>query len=369
MRQRFARTAIAALLLASTACSTDDPPAAEPTRGTTPSQSPTPSATETTAEQTSPTTSDTTAAVSLDWQPTGHSAEQRVIVGERWVGVVAGARIRFEPTTGEADDVALPAVPSTEVNAVLLEGDTAIVSYAYGGETTAGRGYRVDLTTGKRVEIVTPEPANGGDWALVEDSLYYLGLGEDKQACLATLAVSDGNGEEGWCPPGRTGITELEANLDGVTAMLFDYDSDIACRTLTLLDQAGVPQPVEGPTECIGWDIAATGTGVIFSEVPKPKRQEAAVFRAVVDGATQELGPGTTGTLISCGGDAFFVSDPATMSEPARLMRWDGSALSVAYESTSKGNAFLGEPECADGILTLSSFGEDGDEQVSASVS
>ena len=50
-------------------------------------------------------------------------------------------------------------------------------------------------------------------------------------------------------------------------------------------------------------------------------------------------------------------------------MRWDGATLSVAYESDSQGNAFLGRPECADGILTISSFGEDGDEQVSASVS
>jgi hypothetical protein len=57
------------------------------------------------------------------------------------------------------------------------------------------------------------------------------------------------------------------------------------------------------------------------------------------------------------------------MTDPARLMRWDGTSLSVAYESDSRGNAFLGKPDCADGILTISSFGEDGDEQVSASVS
>ena len=49
-------------------------------------------------------------------------------------------------------------------------------------------------------------------------------------------------------------------------------------------------------------------------------------------------------------------------------MRWDGASLSVAYESASSGNAFLGEPECADGIVTISSFGEAGDEQVSANV-
>ena len=50
------------------------------------------------------------------------------------------------------------------------------------------------------------------------------------------------------------------------------------------------------------------------------------------------------------------------------MMRWDGAALSVAFESRSRGNAFLAEPECADGILTVTAFGEDGDEQVFARV-
>ena len=50
-------------------------------------------------------------------------------------------------------------------------------------------------------------------------------------------------------------------------------------------------------------------------------------------------------------------------------MRWTADhALEVAYESESVGNAFLGEPACAGGVLTLSSFGEQGDEQVWAPV-
>lgn len=348
------RTAIAAaLLLVAAGCGDDSEPAPEPT--TSPSGSPSESATG--SESPAP----------LDWQPTGYDVEDRVIVGEKWTAIATESDVRFESNT-DANDLAVPRVGSGGVNAVLLEGDTAVVSYAFGGETTVGLGYRIDLTTGEQTEIVTPEPANGGDWALIDDSLYYPALDEDEQACLATLAVTDGNGEEGWCPPGRVGIAELEANDHGVAAMLFDYDTDISCRTLTLLDQTGVPQPVEGPAECTGWDIAATSTGIIWSEVPRPKRQEVAVFHALADGAPQKLATGTTGSLTSCGDDAFFVSDPVKMTDPARLLRWDGTTLSVAYESASKGNAFLGEPECADGILTISSFGEDGDEQVSANV-
>lgn len=353
---RLLCTALAAVLVLATGCGDDEKPVSDPT--------PTPSAT---SASTEPPASEPVEATPLDWQPTGQSVDERVIVGERWTAISTETDVRFKSATGAAD-VALPTSRSGSVFAVLLDGDTAVVSYAYGGEAIFGTGYRLDLAAGKRTKIVTPEPANGGDWALIDDSLYYPALDENQDACLATLAVTDGNGEEGWCPPELVGIAELEANEDGVAAMLFDYGSDISCRTLTVLDQAGVPQPVDGPAECTGWDIAATSTGIIWSEVPRPKRQESAVFHALADGAAQELGTGTTGTLTSCGGDAFYVSDPLKQSDPARLMRWNGTNLTVAYESKSKGNAFLGTPECADGIITISSYGEDGDEQVSANV-
>lgn len=344
----------AALLLMSTACGADDEPTAEPT------SSETSSPTDETSEPATP--------AELDWQPTGQSPDDRVIVGAKWTAIATETEVRFE-SDEDADPVELSDDNGGSVDAVLLEGDTAVVLYAFGGETVEGLGYRIDLTTGEQTRIVTPAPANGGDSALIDDSLYYPALNEDQDACLATLAVSDGNGEEGWCPSGRVGIAELDASEYGVAMMLFDYGSDISCRALHLLDQTGTPQPVDGPAECTGWDIAATSTGVIWSEVPKPKRQESAVFHAMVDGTAQELAPGTTGSLISCGGDSFFVSDPAKPTDPARLMRWDGTDLSVAYESTSTGDAFLGQPECADGILTLTSYGDEGDEQVSASVS
>ncbi|MCW2832389.1 MAG: hypothetical protein JWN68_342 [Nocardioides sp.] len=362
--RRAARTAMAAtLLLLAAACADDE---REPAEAPTTSSA---AASEAPSETESAPTEPVEPAQQLEWQPTGHGVDERVVVGESWTALAQRGDVRFESTTG-GDDVVLDAVTSGEVDALLLDGETAVVSYSFGGEVASGLGYRVDLSTGEQIKIVVPEPANGGDWALVDNSLYYPGLAEDGRACLATLAVADGNGEDGWCPPGRVGIAELDANEHGVAAMLFDYGSDISCRTLTLLDRAGVPQPVDGPGECIGWDIAATSTGIIFSEVPRPRRQERAVFSTITEGGQpQILAKGTTGSLVSCGGDAFFVSDPTTASEPARLMRWDGTDLSVAYQSASKGNAFLGRPECADGILTISSFGEDGDEQVYARVS
>ena len=151
--------------------------------------------------------------------------------------------------------------------------------------------------------------------------------------------------------------------------MIFDDARPVACRTVHVLDQTGEPQPVEGPTECTAWDVAPTSTGVDLvrgARASSARRSPASARSSTA--RVESLGRGTTGTLSSCGGDAFFVRDPARRTDPARLMRWDGAALTVAYESESTGNAFLGEPECADGIVTVSSFGEAGDEQVWAEV-
>ena len=358
-----ARTTLAAaLLLVLGACGgAADEPDATP--------SPSPEESSATESPESPTEGTGTAAPeALDWQPTGHSPEDRVVRGTGWTAVASETEVRFEPTD-DGEPVVVPAVEGRSVDAVLLEGDRAVVSFAAGGETMTGEAVRVDLATAAPVEIVSPEPANGGSWAMHADSLWYPSRGEGGAYCLATLAVSDGNGEDGWCAPDRTGFSNLTAGEHGVGLLTFDDTRPVACRTAHVLDQAGEPQPVEGPVECKAWDVAPTATGVIWSEVPREQRQEVATFHASVDGTVEELGRGTTGTLVPCGGDAFFVRDPARRTDPARLMRWDGTSLSVAYESESTGNAFLGEPECADNILTVSSFGEAGDEQVWAQVS
>lgn len=151
--------------------------------------------------------------------------------------------------------------------------------------------------------------------------------------------------------------------------MTFDDARPVACRTVNLLDGSGLPQPVEGAADCTAWDVAATADGVLWSEVPRPRRQEEAHFLASADGTYFDLGPGTTGTAVPCGDSVFFVRDPQGDDEPARLMRWTPErTLEVAYESASVGNAFLGEPVCGGDVLTLTSFGEQGDEHVWANV-
>ena len=186
---------------------------------------------------------------------------------------------------------------------------------------------------------------------------------------MSAISVTDSNGEDGWCAPARTGFSGLTASDLGVGMLTFDDARPVACRTVNLLDGSGVPQPLEGPQDCTAWDVAPAYDGALWSEVPKPRRQEEAHFFASAYGAYFDLGPGTTGTALPCGDSVFFVRDPQGADEPARLMRWTADhTLEVAYQSESTGNAFLGEPVCGGGVLTLSSFGEEGDSQVWANV-
>jgi hypothetical protein len=103
--------------------------------------------------------------------------------------------------------------------------------------------------------------------------------------------------------------------------------------------------------------------------IPNEHRIEEAHFHARSGGAEFDLGPGTAGTLVWCGGAAWFVRDPQHEGDPAALMRWNAAhGLSVAYESPG-GRAFLSAPRCGGDAITVTAMAEGGDEQVTTSVS
>ena len=306
-------------------------------------------------------------AALLDWQDTGTEAGTRYLKGPAWeaLGNEAGTRVDLQT---DGTSVGIAAGRDRTISEVLMSEDWAVVVRQDKAETAPSRVAVVDLATSEQGEVTTPPPASGGSWALTGGDLWYPTF-VDGSYCLATYALADSNGEDGWCAPDDTGYSGLTASDLGVGVMTFDDARPVACRTVNLLDASGVPRPVEGPDDCIGWDIAPAPDGYVWSEVPKKRRQEEAHFHAFAPGGFFDLGPGTTGTATPCGDSVFFVRDPQTGDEPARLMRWTADhALEVAYESESVGNAFLGEPACAGGVLTLSSFGEQGDEQVWAPV-
>jgi hypothetical protein len=108
----------------------------------------------------------------------------------------------------------------------------------------------------------------------------------------------------------------------------------------------------------------------VWSVVPKDRRIEAAHFYARTPRGWFDLGPGTSGSLVTCAGSAFFTRDPASRTEPAALMRWSPqeSSLSIAYESKGTGNAFLSPPRCGGTHLTVTAYSQAGDEQVTTSL-
>lgn len=355
------RTAFATvLLLGLAACGGGDRPAEDPDS----------SARSSTGGQTgSPAVVDPVVGL-LDWKDTGHSAEQRVVVGAEWRVVVDAAGRRAVLEHADEAGLTITAAAGRRISEVLLDDDWAVVVQQDKPGNQPSRAEWIDLDTMTKRNVTTPEPAGGGSWALTDGNLYYPTYGQDSAYCLATLALADSNGEDGWCAPDRTGWSGLTASDAGVGMLRFDDTRPVACRTVNLLDASGVPQHVDGPPDCTAWDVAATADGVAWSTVPKPRRQEEAHFYASANGEHFDLGPGTTGSLVPCGDSVFFVRDPKNRADPARLMRWsDDQRLEVAYESASTGDAFLGEPTCARDVLTLSSFGAAGDEQVWAAVS
>ena len=307
----------------------------------------------------------------LHWNQTGYEAGGLVVRGGEWRAIVSQDRsvANLADSIDTDEGVDIGAGPGQTISELLMSEDWAVVVRQDKAERDPSEVDVVDLANGKQSPLAGPEPASGGSWALTGGDLYYPTYGDDRAYCLATSALADSNGEDGWCAPDGTGFSNLTASEHGVGMMTFDDARPVACRTVNLIDGSGLPHPVEGPADCIAWDVAATADGALWSEVPKPRRQEEAVFRASADGTFFDLGPGTTGTAVPCGDSVFFVRDPQGPDEPARLMRWTPDhVLEVAYESASTGNAFLGEPTCGGGVLTLPSYGEDGDEMVWANV-
>ena len=375
MRRRTSvATLVAALALVVAGCADDAPASRDEGETDTPTASPTPgtSAAPTGGPADDPTVVEPAEAL-LDWQDAGVAADTRLVRGTAWEVEVddGGDTAEVRPIEGGGGEAArIAAGNGRSISEILLDEDWAVVVRQDDAETAPSQVAVVDLATGEQRDLVSPAPASGGSWAMTGGDLYYPTYGEQQAYCLATSALADAQGEDGWCAPARSGWSQLTASPDGVGIMTFDDARPVACRTVALLDGSGLPQPVEGPTDCLGWDVAATADGALWSEVPEPRRQEEATFHAVADGGYFDLGPGTTGTAVPCGGSVFFAQDPQGPDDPARLMRWTPDrTLVIAYESTSRGNAFLGEPVCAGDVLTLASFGEDGDEQVWASVS
>jgi hypothetical protein len=305
----------------------------------------------------------------LDWKTVSGSIEDLVTVGDGWTLTVpkggASARLRGpNPVTiRAADHTSITDAYLDDAHALAVEEDRLAAD--------PDRAVLVDLASGRMTTLngqSHPPTVVGGTWALGPDSLVHATSGSGPRYCLATVDLADGTGTTGWCAEPRHGFSRASITAGGTTLMTFD-DHHPSCRTLTTVHGSDLT-PLPGVTDCKGWDSALLAGTTVWSVVPKDRRIEAAHFYARTPRGWFDLGPGTSGSLVTCAGSAFFTRDPASRTEPAALMRWSPqeSSLSIAYESKGTGNAFLSPPRCGGTHLTVTAYSQAGDEQVTTSL-
>jgi hypothetical protein len=353
--------AAAALVLAVAGCSDDAEPTAEPT----PSPSGTPS-----SSDPAPTPSETpepseTSSPELDWQPVPGSVDDAVTRNSAWTLTVTGNGGRWsldgpDGSTGGGES-------GWRVSDTLLDEDWAVVVLQDRTESQPSRAEVTDLATGSsftidgRSDVPT---TNGGTWALGDGRLMHATVGPGRAYCVASVDLATQESTLSWCVPKRHGFNGGQITPGGASVLSFDSGRP-SCRTLMALEGTEAT-PFEGVEECKAWDGLLTEDGQVWSVIPNERRIEDAHFFATSGDQQTDLGPGTAGSLVWCGGAAWFTRDPQTEGEPAALVRWSPTdGQSVAYESPG-GRAFLSEPRCGGDHLTITALAEDGDEQVTA---
>jgi hypothetical protein len=305
----------------------------------------------------------------LDWKSVPGSTENVVTVGDGWTLTVpnGGGSARLQgpkPFT-------IRAAEHSSITDAFLDDTHALVVDEDRLAADPDRAVLVDLASGRKTTLngrSDPPTVVGGTWALGPDSLVHATSGPQRRYCLATVDLSGGSGTTGWCAEPRSGFSRASVTDDGTTLMTFD-DHHPSCRTLNTVEGSELT-PLPGVTRCKGWDSALLGGTAVWSVVPKERRIEAAHFYAHTDRGWWDLGPGTSGSLVVCAGSAFFIRDPASRADPARLLRWspDDAGLTVAYASKGTGNAFLAPPRCGGTHLTITAYSQAGDEQVTTNL-
>lgn len=309
----------------------------------------------------------------LDWHDVPGPTSDQVTVGDTWrlsVPQAAGRAVLSGPRSRT-----ITARAHSSISDALMDGDWAVVVSEDTRAETPDVATLVNLSTGAVTTLdqrSDPPTSVGGTWSLGQGRLLHATTGAGRAYCLASVDLASAAGTTGYCAPSRHGFSRASITGAGETLMTFDAHQP-SCRTLASVDGADLT-PLPGVTSCKGWDSAALGDGAIWSVVPTSNQVEAAHFYARTGdpGADDwfDLGRGTSGTLTACGDAAYFVRDPSSEADPARLMRWsaDGT-LSTVFASKGRGKAFLSAPRCGGGHLTLNAYAAAGDQQVTATVS
>ncbi|MBC9732646.1 hypothetical protein [Nocardioides marmotae] len=312
----------------------------------------------------------TTAPAPLAWEPVAGGVDDTVTTNGRWT-LTVGADGDGATLSGPDGTTGTEVSARERVSDGLLDDDWAVVVVADRQETRPARAEVTELATGEtwtidgRSEVPTTA---GGTWAMGAGRLAHATVSDDGGYCLAEVDLATRSSSLGWCAPDRHGFNGARVTAAGTALMTFD-DGRPSCRTVGTADGSDL-LPFEDVTDCRGWDALVLDDGSqVWSVVPRENQVETARFAARAPGGeVVDLGTGTSGTLVACGGAAWFARDPLRDGDPAALVRWTPEeGASTAYE-TDGGPAFLAAPRCGGSRITVTALAEGGDEQVSAPV-
>lgn len=249
-----------------------------------------------------------------------------------------------------------------------LDDDWAVAVYGSENDDKPQRAVVTSLKSGKVKTLDASSdlpPSTEGSWALDGSTLWHP-TEHAGSFCLAATDLSSMTSTLSWCAPPRNGFNSVIAAA-GATSMLTFDGKQPSCRTVVAVSGSTVT-PFPDVPACKGAEGAVLGSGStatrVWSVVPNEHQYQRVRVYASTPSGTVDLGAGVNSTLTVCGSAAYWARD-ASGSSSAALMRWDGSHLSVAYES----KGYLGKPLCAGHVLSIAEQTDNGTQQLAAPVS
>lgn len=304
----------------------------------------------------------------LTWEDLGDSTET-VTMGQKYVAMKSDDGRRAQVGVAHSGDIRdLKAPKGYRFADVLLDGQWAVVVAQHDQESKPAIAQVFDLSTGDSRTLdakSNPATVSGGAWAIGQGRVFHATTGRGGAYCLAEVDLASGEGQTTYCAEKNTGFNNVRITPDGLSLMSFD-SGKISCRTVVTVGEAAL-EPMAGAPDCRAWEGFSLPDGnAVFTVVEKEQRIERSQVVARVGDGYYNLGHTTSGSLIWCDGAAWFPQDAERDGEPSRLMRWDGTRLTTAFEAGQGGPSALSAPRCGGDAISLSLLAETGDQQVSA---
>jgi hypothetical protein len=301
----------------------------------------------------------------LEWTDVGGVGEETVTAGSAYTVriPVGGRRAELEGPEGGT----FTAPPGYRWSQGLLDEEHAVLVAQEETETRPAHAVVVDLADGSTRTLdgdTEPATTNGGTWALGQGVVLHATYGPDREYCLAEVDLGTGEGRTTYCAEPGTGFNEARVTPEAVSLLVFDSGTP-SCRTVVEVDGTSA-QPFPGVPDCTAWEGLLLPDGAAWTVVPRETRIERSVVRARVGDGWYDLGPALSGSLVWCHGAAWFSQDQETETGPARVLRWDGTALTTVLEVGDGGPASVSAPRCGGDGIAVSVLAETGDQQLVA---